>query len=827
MRENIISACFIVLFGLFYITAFAQSTGDTIKNKNSDSVNIGYVARMQAFAKKSAKESAEDLNADKALMAQNKTFEDIKLTIQKAGMYMQNGPDTTVSTKQLSEIALNFMVAGDGVLINQGSAQTFRNLTATSKIIDELLNKANAIKTRLDLYHNNLVSYRYQLDSLISKPELFKFSNDSSTLSKYLKHLVVIAYQVQPTDSALKKMSDNVQSQLNNTNLLILKLQTSLQQINEFKAKMANNTFQRDFGNIWVKREYSRPFGEILAQAKAKGWLNVLFYFQNNTFVFVFLIVLVFVAFIYLRSLKGIYADGNLLNEKYNDQLVLRSPLLSALVIAVNLFQFIFFSPPFALTAIFAALSACCLSILFRGFITRYWMKVWLISVVLFVLAAADNLILQASREERWFMLILSVIDLLFGMSVTATNRKSELREKWIVYAIGFMAILEGISIIANIFGRYNLAKTLLISGYLNVVVAILFLWTVRLVNEGLFLAFNVYVQQDRKLFYLNLDKVGKRAPTSFYILLVLGWIILFGRNFAWFDYIAVPTRNFFAAERVIGDYTFTINRLLLFIAILAISVIISKIVSFFASDNHLVATNDDKGGKKGVGSWLLIIRIVILSLGFFLAIAAGGIPVDRITIVIGALGVGIGFGLQTLVNNLVSGLIIAFEKPVNVGDIVEIDGQSGTMKSIGFRSSVITTWDGADVVMPNGDLLNSHLTNWTLGGNRKRTSLVVGISYSSDLTKARDLITEIIHNDDRISKSNIPLVHFEQFNNSAIDVKLYFWARKMKDSLAIRSDLILKIKTVFASNGIDIPFPQQDIYLHHPLPQQEKDTTK
>ena len=825
MKENIIAIYFIILFGFFHNSAFAQSPSDTIKNRKSDSTNIGYVARMQAFAKKSAKESADDLNADKALMAQNKTFEDIKLTIQKAGSYLQNGPDTTVTTKQLGEIERDFTVAGDGVLFNQGSAQTYRNLTATSKIIAELLNKASTIKTRIDIYHNTLINFRYQLDSLISKPELFKFSNDSSTLSKYLKHLLVVAYQVEPTDSALKKMSDNVQNQLNKTNLLILKLQTSLQQVDQFKAKMANNTFQRDFGNIWVEREYARPFSEILTQAKAKGWLNLLFYFQNNTFLFVFLVVLVCISFIYLRSLKGIYVDGNLLNEKYNDQLVLRSPLLSAMVIVINLFQFMFFSPPFALTAIFSIVSAGCLSILFRGFITTYWMKVWLLSVLLFVLAAADNLVLQASREERWFMLILSAIGLLFGLSVTATKRKSELKEKWIVYAIGLMTILEGISIIANLFGRYNLAKTLMISGYLNVVIAILFLWTVRLVNEGLFLAFNVYVQQDRKLFYLNLDKVGKRAPTSFYVLLILGWIILFGRNFAWFDYIAIPIRNFFATERTIGDYTFTINRLLLFIGILAISVIISKIVSFFASDNHLATVNDDKGGKKGVGSWLLIIRITILSLGLFLAIAAGGIPVDRIAIIIGALGVGIGFGLQTLVNNLVSGLIIAFEKPVNVGDVVEIGGQSGTMKSIGFRSSVITTVDGADLVMPNGDLLNSHLTNWTLGGNKKRSSLIVGISYSSDLTKARDLVTEIIHNDDRISKSNPPFVHFEQFNNSAIDVKVYFWARKMKESAAIRSDLILKINTVFAGNGIEIPFPQQDIYLHQALPKTGENT--
>ena len=145
----------------------------------------------------------------------------------------------------------------------------------------------------------------------------------------------------------------------------------------------------------------------------------------------------------------------------------------------------------------------------------------------------------------------------------------------------------------------------------------------------------------------------------------------------------------------------------------MGLSVIISKIVSFFASDQQQSAAKNDTQAKHGLGSWLLLVRISILAIGLFLAVAAAGIPVDRITIVLGALGVGIGFGLQTLVNNLVSGLIIAFEQPVNVGDVVDVSGQGGIMKSIGFRSSVISTWDGADMVMPNGDLLNSHLMNW------------------------------------------------------------------------------------------------------------------
>ncbi len=281
------------------------------------------------------------------------------------------------------------------------------------------------------------------------------------------------------------------------------------------------------------------------------------------------------------------------------------------------------------------------------------------------------------------------------------------------------------------------------------------------------------------------------------------------------FDYIVGPLRDFFSRERTLGDYTFSINSLLLFVAIMGIAVVVSKIVSFFASDKHLLPGKDEKNSGKGIGSWLLLVRITILSIGLFLAIAAAGVPMDRITIVLGALGLGIGLGLQALVNNLVSGLIIAFEKPVNVGDVVEIDGQSGTMKSIGFRSSVIATWDGADVVMPNGDLLNSHLTNWSLGGNRRRMSISIGIAYDADLNQAKNILADVLNADQRVLKSPMPVIQYEEFKDSAIYLKIFFWTKSLRDSFVVKSDLIIAINAAFKTNNIAIPFNQHDVHIH------------
>lgn len=186
----------------------------------------------------------------------------------------------------------------------------------------------------------------------------------------------------------------------------------------------------------------------------------------------------------------------------------------------------------------------------------------------------------------------------------------------------------------------------------------------------------------------------------------------------------------------------------------------------------------------------------------------------DRFAIILGALSVGIGFGLQTLINNLVSGVIIAFEKPINVGDIVEITGQIGKMKSIGIRSSVVTTWDGADVIIPNGDLLNQHLINWTLGNSQRRFELLLGVAYGTDLYKVQQLLLDIMEKDVRILKTPKPIVLANEFNNSSVDLVLKFWVPHFSIGFDVKSDLIVAIDRLFKEHGIEIPFPQQDVYL-------------
>lgn len=338
---------------------------------------------------------------------------------------------------------------------------------------------------------------------------------------------------------------------------------------------------------------------------------------------------------------------------------------------------------------------------------------------VLFLLACANNLILQTSRQERWWMLTLALAGVLVGGYYLFTGKKEQIREKGIIYFIGFVVLLELLAIFFNVVGRYNLSKTLLVSGFVSVIIGIEFLWTARLFHEMLLVANRFYGPGEHKSI-TDIETVEYKVPSTFHILVLVGWFVLFARNFYSFRLITEPIGRMLVEEHSIGNYSFAITNLLVFIVVIVLSTFLSKLIAFFAT--HKPGTIPDKNSPKSkMGSWILLVRIAIISGGLFIAAAAAGIPLDRITIVLGALSVGIGFGLQELTSSLISGIIIAFERPVNVGDIVELADQSGTMKSIGFRSSVITNLDGADVIIPNSTLLNSNVINWTKGDENRR----------------------------------------------------------------------------------------------------------
>ena len=762
---------------------------------------------MEELGERARGDNIQKYNEGRNAIKQAAIISEIKRITLRAGEFEKTDIDTTTIWKEYHIIDSLFDLAGDGIFRKAGTIQTHRNLTISYRIISVLLVKARLRKKQVDEYREKLAGYKFQLDSLSADTVLYEFPADSTAFSQYLNTLFLTADEIAPADSAIQRSIDNVQGLQIQLTQQVNTLSDALEKIDASHGVLSANIFKPELVNIWIPVPYTRPLNEIMKFSKEKNILALNYYTENNIGKIVLSLLLIIGLGILLLTLKRKLSRENELRPTFAGQLVFKYPFCSAIFIGLNVLQFLFEDPPFIFGMIFWIISSVCLTIICWRYTTKYWRWFWLIMNVLFILACIDNLVLQSSRQERWCMLMLAVAGVSVGLSFLMRGKRDQLKEKSFVYFIIFVVLLEFFAALFNVIGRYNLSKTLLTSGYINLVIAIQFLWTGRLVQGMLLVVSWIYGGSEEKLSYEDFEKARYKVPTLFYLLLLVGWFVLFARNFYAFRLITVPIANMLVEEHKVGNYSFTVNNVLVFIVIIAISTFLSKIISFFTA--HKPGTIPDKNSRKSkMGSWVLLIRIGIISSGLFLAAAAAGIPLDRITIVLGALGVGIGFGLQDLTSSLVSGIIIAFEKPVNVGDIVEVADQSGTMKSIGFRSSVITNLDGADVIIPNNTLLSSNLKNWTMSDEKRRVDIEIQVLYGADLVKVKNILLELLNSDERILKQPAPTVEFVELKNSIVDLRIYFWLVQVQEWIYIRSDVIQEIDRVIKENDIAMPLP-------------------
>jgi len=203
-----------------------------------------------------------------------------------------------------------------------------------------------------------------------------------------------------------------------------------------------------------------------------------------------------------------------------------------------------------------------------------------------------------------------------------------------------------------------------------------------------------------------------------------------------------------------------------------------------------------------------------ILLLGFLLAISALGVNTDRFALLAGAFGVGIGFGLQNVVNNFVSGLILLTERPVEVGDTVTIGQTFGLVQRIGIRSSTLRTWQGAEIIVPNAQLVSEEVTNWTHSDARRRMEIPIGVAYGTSPQRVIDILAAAAKTGSDILPEPEPTVLFMNYGDSALEFEVRAWTANFDNFQQVRSALMVVLSSALAEHGIEIPFPQRDLHI-------------
>ena len=258
--------------------------------------------------------------------------------------------------------------------------------------------------------------------------------------------------------------------------------------------------------------------------------------------------------------------------------------------------------------------------------------------------------------------------------------------------------------------------------------------------------------------------------------------------------------------------YNVTVGKLIISILVFLSSFFVSSLGSKWVRGRIVKRVNRRMTVVDAIERIVFYVLLVSLAL---IALNILKIPLTAFAFLGGAFVVGIGFGMQDIFNNLISGFIVIFSRPFKVNDIIDVAGMQGTVEDIGSRSTRIKTWDGFDVVLPNRYFLENSVTNWTGSDLKKREILKVSVSYDADSRKVEKLLSDVVNGHSKVLKDPAPFVIFKNFGADGLEFEVYYWIELRKSSgLKVSSDMRHHISALFKREGVDIPYPQRVIHI-------------
>ncbi len=265
-----------------------------------------------------------------------------------------------------------------------------------------------------------------------------------------------------------------------------------------------------------------------------------------------------------------------------------------------------------------------------------------------------------------------------------------------------------------------------------------------------------------------------------------------------------------------LGDVTIT--------PAILITVVLIMLGAFWVSrlSQRMLRRNVFRRMHLNIGTQATICRIlhyIIMLLGAFIAIQQAGIDLTALAAVSAVLMVGIGLGLQNITSNFISALILLFERPVQVGDFVEVSGVQGNIRRIKARSSVVETLDNVSIIVPNSNFISENVTNWSYRDSKVRIHVSVGVSYGSDVDLVAETLLQVGRAHPEVLDSPEPKIQFLEFGDSSLNFDLLVWIEDSPRQYFVRSDLNFAIVKAFREQGITIPFPQRDLHVQSVVP--------
>lgn len=639
-----------------------------------------------------------------------------------------------------------------------------------------------------------------------------------------------IVERIQATLLAIKKTREQVEKR--RTKVLALqnhvaeqgaRVSEALNNVKQVRYEVVNRLFVKDSPPIWRVDVYSSSGQTLLENIRntlVTQWAALGAYAARQwpNFIIHAIVLLLLVAGLYWarrRVQPWVAAEPSLEGVSR----VFKIPIATALVLSILMSGWIYPQAPRLFTALLGAAALIPTIIVLRQLVERHLFPVLNALVVFYFfdqLRAISAALPVVTRVLFLFEMLGGFVFLVWSIRSGQLTRVSEderdLLWKTVRFAKRLAAVVFLMAFIANAFGYVSIAS--LVGGALlsSAYVAIIFYAAIRILDGLIMFATRVpplsllgMVKRKRPLFRRRIREVLRWIA-------IVGWVLYTLRVLSLRAAVVENIRAALNAKLEVGSLAISLGNVLAFLITVWAAFLLSRFLRFMLEEDVYPRVRLARGVPYAIST---MVNYVILLVGFLFAVAAMGIDMTKFTILAGAFGVGLGFGLQNIVNNFVSGLILLFERPVNVGDMIQVGQREGRLRRVGMRASVIHTLEGSEVIVPNGQLVSEEVLNWTLSDQQRRLEINVGVAYGTDPEVVIELLTAMASKHADIMAEPSPETLFVGFGDSALNFQVRAWTNRFERWIQIKSELTIGVNATLRDAGIAIPFPQRHLHIH------------
>ncbi|MDP4183549.1 MAG: mechanosensitive ion channel [Bacteroidota bacterium] len=779
-------------------------TATTISSSNASSKSLPETHQKR----RSLIQTADTLTLSDYIMSIERVNDNLNTVRDSA----QLGFETEHFKKKINDITNDIQLIRQNIR-GRHSAINIKNIYLYQSFASNLDDDNNRFRSRINMLYNRVYHAKLRLKTILQDPVFRALYADKNISTVLDKKLIRLERKWARTDSLVKVNIDTLNILKVNAADNSMNISNMLNIMDKKLDKAKPQLFRQEANYLW---QFQKP--DTLASDKAET-LNIFdsehkaigYYISQTTekrgFI-LFLGILLFVWLFFKRKLlrrireeKDNFTFLNLHYLKFH-------PISSLLVLLLCLMPFFDAYAPTSYITIEYVLLFSIVSFIFFKRKGRNFLFYWFSLAILFVVDSLTYLIIEPSFIARFWMLAIHVVTFTFSYRFYKKLPKATSYYKLIRSAMLVGITLTGFAIIGNIFGRFSLSGLLGLSGIFAIVQALTLPVFIDSVIEIILLQLVSSRLKKGVDHPFDCSVVTKKVKMPLILISMVLWGIMLTSNLNIYHDISNSVIDTLTIPRTIGSISFKLISVLFFFVIIWFAHILQRLISFLfgetGSDIEDLATI-----SKGQHSRILITRLLVLIGGYLLAIAASGLPIDKLTFVLGALGVGIGMGLQHVVNNFVSGIILIFDGSLQIGDEIEVSGQAGKVKEIGLRASTINTADGAEVIIPNGNILSQNIVNWTFSNDQKRVTITFNLSGKElDANVINEVINSTIKEIPNVISKRKPVILYTKVMPESLSLTVHFWST-IGNTDQVKSEIMLQLSATFASQNIGFNKPK------------------